>query len=328
MRLLCLLLPLFFLFMGCAPRAVPPDPVRIAATGAVVSDWLERRSAMIRRFPPNQTGSDEDRREIATRLINEHIQKREELNMPYNNNSILVREDDLNSLINWPILNARFELENQAVLRQRELNAQIANFDGRQVSPTEIARLAGLRVDTETPQLRGDERRVALAAREAQIRQSVEERRRNAANTAINRREIELSRLAASNLADMPREILRVAEENLADARSPFDTRPNWRPDQASLRQEEVRLRSAVSQRMEINMRMAQANAQAAANVAHRETVMQQCRVQAAMAGASVPSPYMGRGLGGAFASGIAGAMRSAEMEASVLQTCLRASGF
>jgi hypothetical protein len=61
---------------------------------------------------------------------------------------------------------------------------------------------------------------------------------------------------------------------------------------------------------------------------ARREVVVQNCRTQAAMAGASAPSPYMGRGLGGAIASGVAGAINQVSTEANALQACLRASGY
>ena len=321
-----LLLVIFALFMGGCAQPTPGPAINREAVAAIGSSLSDSFQAMARRFPPNSIGSEADRLVIAEQLIEDHAERRRNMGFPYG--SVAQMMEDKRGLVDWPASNARFEAENQSRQIMQRYGVAVASLDGRQVTPGDVTRIAAARLEAERPGLQGAARRSALEEMEREVRQVVEARRRNTANTAVATREIELTRLASTNLADMPREILRSAEENLFDSRSPFDLRSNWRPEPSAIRREEVRLRAAIAQRMEANMAAAQAAAAASAQAARRDAVLQQCRMQAAMAGAAVPSPYRGAGLGGAIASGIAGALRSAEMESGVLRACLNASGF
>lgn len=317
---------IFALAAGGCSAPTPTPSISREAVEAVGSSLSDSFRAMERRFPPRNIGSESDRQVAAEELIEEHAERRKNVGVPYGSGP--QRAEDIRALVNWPASHARFEAENQSRQRMQIHSISIANLDGRQVSPGDVTRIAAARLEAERPGLQGAARRSALEDMEREVRQVVEARRRNTATTAVATREIEITRLASTNLADMPREILRAAEENLVDSRSPFDLRTNWRPEPSALRREEVRLRAAVAQRMEANMAAAQAAAAASAQAARRDAVLQQCRMQAAMAGAAVPSPYRGGGLGGAIASGIAGALRSAETEYGVLSACLNASGY
>lgn len=142
------------------------------------------------------------------------------------------------------------------------LLGEVANFDGTQVPASAVSRLASNRVSALRPALPGDQRRAALAGRaallasaERDVRRELEDRRRALARANAARREADLARLASTALADMPGEIALAANGNLADGRSPFDTRANWRPEPAALREETVRLRNVVGARLEADRR-------------------------------------------------------------------------
>jgi hypothetical protein len=281
---------------------------------------------MRRRFPPEALGTAEEREEYARLLFDRHLVRRRGLGMPDPDAPYVA------SNVEYLAISPTY-IANEAERREREVGEQandtlLAPFDGRQVSASDVNRLATTRLDADRPGIRGAERCAAIAAIEAEVRQALERRRQAFATTAASRREAELARLASSNLADMPREILRAAEENLADARSPFEMRPNWRPDPVALRQEEVRLRGAVAQRIEIANRAAAASAQAAADAVRRDMALQQCRKQAAMIGAGVPTSYPSRGMGGILGAAVVGAIRQAETEANALQACMRGAGY
>lgn len=143
--------------------------------------------------------------------------------------------------------------------------AEIEGFDGRQVTAADVARLAVSRVNARQPNLPRAQHREALATADAEIRRELEARRRSTDQEARLRREVDLARLATTGLAGMPREIALAASQNLADSRSPFDARPSQRPDPATLRQEEVRLRNAIASRMAGERQQADVNAAAAA---------------------------------------------------------------
>lgn len=209
----------------------------------------------------------------------------------------------------------------EAAARDDRIRLELASLDARPVTSADVTRIARRRmVEDGAPG--------ALSDVETQVRRDIAERRSAAAGRAAADRERELARLSQTGLADMPREIARAAEDNLRDARSPFDTRLNWRPSADDVRAEEVRLRDAVIRHVEAARRDAASRAAADTAASRRETVLQSCRMQAAMMGAAVPSPWMGPGLGGAIASGIMGAVQQASMEANALQSCLRASGY
>jgi hypothetical protein len=146
--------------------------------------------------------------------------------------------------------------------------------------------------------------------------------------SAINERETELTRLAGLNLANMPQEISKAAEQNLIDSRSPIDASPGWRPTRAAVQTEEIRLRTAIANRIEANVRAAEAASRAAAEASRREAIIQQCRMQAALAGASVPTPYAGRTMGSALAAGLLGAIQQASTEENARVSCLQAAGY
>lgn len=301
-----------------------------AAYAADAVNFRERVEEMDRLFPAGNEGTEEARRQAASRLMDIYVSRRREIGLP--DLAADRFQGDLAHLAEQPVRQQR-QREQEAARRITEARAQaiarmVVSFDGRQVSQLDLTRAATARIDEEQSELRGMERRAAISQAEAELRQGIEVRRRTQAQTASLRREAELARLAGTNLADMPREIASAAEANVADDRNPFDTRPNWRPEPSAIRREEVRLREAVARRIERDRNDAQASAQAAAQAARRDAVVQQCRMQAAMMGAAVPSPYMGGGLGGAIASGLVGAMRQAEMEGNALQACLRASGY
>jgi hypothetical protein len=329
MRCLLIAPMLAVLLMSCntsQQTSSNTTPTSVEDMRAANEEFRATVQQMERRFPVPNIDTEANRLTYAREIHAQYVERR--------------RARGLKELVQWEVDNDISYLTRRPAYlledaqRASRLSTRMANLtfisslDARSVSPAEFTRLVAARVDSERPELRGEERRRAISELEAEVRPLVEERRRQAARDAALRREVELTRVAGTNLADMPREISRAAAENLRDARSPFDVRATWTPDPEVLRAEEVRLRTAIAQRMEDSARTAQANAQAAAHAARRDAVVQQCRMQAAMMGASVPSPYMGGGLGGILASGLVGAMRQAEMENNALQACLRASGY
>lgn len=291
----------------------------------VYDDYDARLRVMAARFPADNLGTEEERRALAQDQFDAHNRRRAELGAP------LIIEvtarNNVDYLTTWPVYQRNEAERRRTEAERRQFETLLSEFDGRAVTATDLSRLAVALVDSEQPGLQGAARRDAIASATTTVRTQLESRRRTWAQQAAQRRELELARLAGTNLADMPREIARAAEQNLADARSPFDTRSSWRADAAPLRGEEVRLRDAVARRMEVDAQAARASAQAAADAARRDAVMQQCRMQAAMMGASVPTPYMGGGMGGILAAGLVGAIRQAEMEASALAACMRGAG-
>lgn len=297
MRLAVIFFGIFFSLSGCSIQPRPPSAEDQARLVSVLSDFADRKAEMVRRFPPGNIGSDSERQTFASQLIQQHVEFRNNAGLPYVN-AAFQPSLDLNTLAAWPERDARFQMERQTRQRTRELTTQIAALDGRQLLAADITRLAAARLDAQSPDLRGAERRSALLTLDAEIRREVEARRRNTSNAAISTREIDLTRLARTNLADMPREILRGAEANLADARSPFDLRANWRPDPVALRQEEVRLRAAIGQRIEANTAAAQANDLQI----RRQQAAAMCEGQAAQIEASMFNPRSFLNLDGAIA--------------------------
>jgi hypothetical protein len=241
-------------------------------------DFSNRLQEMRERFPPSALGTPEQRAEAADELYARHVEFRRRLGLPAD--SPVERERLLRVLQQAPGEHAW--IQGQAAQREQSnriwaVREEVSRFDGRQVTAADVARLAANRVNATQPDLPRDQHRAALTAAEADIRRELEDRRRSSAQAAALRREADLTRVAMTGLADMPREITLAAGENLADARSPFDTRPNWRPEPAALRQEEVRLRNAIASRMEGDRRQADQNARAAADAAasHQQADLQ-----------------------------------------------------
>lgn len=238
-------------------------------------DFRQRLAEMRRRFTSDALGTTEQRDAAARELLQLHIERRRVLALP--DLSPIATGDLLARLSNEPVedLTRRAQQANrqqyEALLREelarsQAVRAEVAQLDGRQVTPADVSRLAARQVSATQPDLSREQFRAAVATAEAGIRLELESRRSAYAAASAQRREAELARLAATGLADMPREIALAASENLADARSPFDTRPNWRPEPAALRQEEVRLRNAIVSRMEAERRQADQNARASAD--------------------------------------------------------------
>ena len=247
----------------------PPPSVDRDAALAANRDFSIRLQEMRERFPPSALGAPEQRAEAADQLYERHAEFRRRLGLPAD--SPAERERLLRVLEQAPGEHAW--IQGRAAQREQSnriwaVRQEVSRFDGQQVTAADVARLAANRVNATQPDLPRDQHRAALTAAEADIRRELEDRRRSSAQAAALRREADLTRVAMTGLADMPREITLAASENLADARSPFDTRSNWRPDPAALRQEEVRLRNAIASRMEGERRQADSNARAAANAA------------------------------------------------------------
>lgn len=200
------------------------------------------------RFPPNALGTPEQRLTVARRIFAAHLENRLSLGLDdYQFDGMTA------TLANAPVAEARRRVDEQR--RSVPLHADVLNFDGTQVSASAVARVVSNRVDALQPGLRSDQRRAALASAERDVRSELEDRRRAFARANAARREADLARLASTGLADMPGEIALAANGNLADARSPFDTRANWRPEPGALREETVRLRNVVGARLEADRR-------------------------------------------------------------------------
>ncbi len=260
---------------ACAPTTNTAPSARANAEMASNADFADRMREMRSRFPPSAPGTPEQRATVARELFERHMEHRRSLSLTdYQFLAIGLREALTDDLANAPVVEARRQ---ERELRASVSREAIARFDGRQVAASDVSRLASDRANAMQSELPSDQRRAALAIAEGDIRRELEDRRRSFAASSAQRREADLTRLALSGLADMPREITLAAAENLADARSPFDTRPNWRPDPAALRQEEVRLRNAVASRMEAERRQADSNARASANAAasHQQADLQ-----------------------------------------------------
>jgi hypothetical protein len=242
---------------------------------------------MRRRFTADALGTAEQRDSAARELLELHLDRRRGLGLP--DLSPTATTNLLARLSNEPIEDGvrraqqAQRQQQEAILRERDARARavrnevLAQIGGRQVPAAEVSRLATNQVNATHPDLPHDQRRAVVAAAEVEIRRELEARRSSFAAASAQRREADLTRLALTGLADMPREITLAASENLADARSPFDTRPIWRPDPAALRQEEVRLRNAIASRMEAERRQADQNARASANAAasHQQADLQ-----------------------------------------------------
>jgi hypothetical protein len=240
-------------------------------------DFRQRLAEMRRRFTSDALGTTEQRDAAARELLQLHLERRRVLALP--DLSPIATGDLLARLSHEPVedLTRRAQQANrqqyEALLREelarsQAVRAEVAQLDGRQVTPADVSRLAARQVSATQPDLSREQFRAAVATAEAGIRLELESRRSAYAAASAQRREADLTRLAMTGLADMPREITLAAGENLADARSPFDTRPNWRPEPAALRQEEVRLRNAIASRMEGDRRQADQSARAAADAA------------------------------------------------------------
>lgn len=248
------------------------DPRRLAD-----ADFDTHIAEMRRRFPSRALGTPAQRVAVARELYEYHLSRRRDLGLPEPDEAS--RANLISLLANEPVeavaVLAPLERDAQEraaarerIARDRILLEEVTRLDGRPISSADVSRVAANLVNATQPGLPRDQYRTALAAAEAEVRSALEERRQSLAFASARRREADLTRLALTGLGDMPREIALAAAENLSDARSPFDTRPNWRPDPAALRQEEVRLRNAIASRMEAERRQADQNARASANAA------------------------------------------------------------
>ena len=300
------------------------SPQQAHVINELAEQWRRDSAQMEREFPAENLGTIEARREAARPLVVAYLTRRAAVS---NFSSIIDLESTVNLLAETPVVMAngrRAAVERELIrLRQSRAEIDLAELDNRQVTNTDIARITRRRSgeSSEQPAL------FSRAQRETELRNQIIQRRALQASRNTDVRERELTRLASSNLADMPREISRAAEENLLLRRSPFDVRPSWRPSNGEVREEESRIRESILRRQESDRRDAQSRAQAEFLQAQREAIIRSCQTQAALIGASVPSPYMGRGLGGALASGLAGAVQQAATENNALQSCLRSNG-
>jgi hypothetical protein len=262
---------------ACAPPqgstpVTTGDTVALPAKQDLANDDLRSRIGEMRvRFPPTAVGTPAQRAAAASELYIRHEQYRRSLGLP--DNPIAERERLISLLSNVPRDEAVARSQHEALTIRQE----VARLDERQVTAADLSRLAANHVNATRPDLSREQRGAAHAAAEGEFRRELEARRSSFAAASAQRREADLTRLALTGLADMPREITLAAAENLSDARSPFDTRPNWRPDPAALRQEEVRLRNAIASRMEAERRQADQNARASANAAasHQQADLQ-----------------------------------------------------
>jgi hypothetical protein len=241
------------------------------ARSAVARDFSARLAEMLDRSAAGSLGHPTQRAAAAVELLERHDEYRRRLHLPYL--AAAEREMMFRRLIEAPG-EATWE-HRRAAMREQEARMRAsreaaARLDERQVTTVELSRAAADVVSATQPNVPREQLRAAQLAVEAEIRSELENRRRSSANAAAQQREANLARLAMTGLADMPREITLAAQENLADARSPFDTRPNWRPEPAALRQEEVRLRNAIASRLEGERLQADQNARAAADAAAR----------------------------------------------------------
>ena len=275
------------------------------------------------RYPERNLGSEQERLATAKELVAEHDKKRISAGLP------ALTEETRNSrsqyLADHPV---RSPETNKKRRITEKVDAALAGLSGKPIRRSDLARIAAIKVDEDKPGLPPAERRRGLEQATDDLKTQVEERHRRTAETAIRNREVELTRLAGLNLANMPQEISRAAEQNLTDARSPIDASSGWRPSKAAVQAEELRLRSAIADRIEANARAAEASQRAAAEASRREAILQQCRMQAAIAGASVPTPYAGRTMGSALAAGLMGAIQQASTEVNARDSCLRAAGY
>ena len=191
----------------------------------------------------------------------------------------------------------------------------------------DVRALAEATVALARPPVSGEARRVALRDVEAEIRRTAEARYREQLARRTSAREAELARLSATNLADMPREIRETAERNVANARPLFERRSPYRAPEPAVRAEEERIRGEVMRHQTILAANAQRERDWRQREAMRAQAITNCNTQAAVAGASVRTPYVS-GRGGWLAAGIMGAIEQTATEARVRDACVRASGF
>ena len=134
-----------------------------------------------------------------------------------------------------------------------------------------------------------------------------------------------LVQLSASNIADMPSEVRKVARSNMLDAYVLLGGREPSHANQQQLYAEEDRVRNLVMQRQADLAAEKQAQARAAHMNMMQEQILARCNIDAAIVGASVSSPYRrGRTILGA---ALQGAIEQTIAEERVRRACLNAAG-